>query len=88
MSRSILEFYRSAVPNIAADWWAAISGPTRSQGLVLLLPDPPAAEAKSVEVALRLGAQTTRLDGLGHCWMAEAPKTVAPVLERFWSSLD
>lgn len=23
-----------------------------------------------------------------HCWMAESPKVVAPVLERFWSSLD
>jgi pimeloyl-ACP methyl ester carboxylesterase len=43
MSRSMLDFYRSAVPNVAAGWWKASTGPTRSRGLVLLLPDPPAA---------------------------------------------
>jgi pimeloyl-ACP methyl ester carboxylesterase len=88
MSRSILDFYRSAVPNVAADWWKDVKGSTRSQGLVLLLPDPPEEEEMSLEVAGRLGAQTARLDGLDHCWMAEAPEVVAPVLEGFWSSLD
>jgi hypothetical protein len=87
MSRSILDFYRSAVPNVAADWWRDVSGPTRSQGLVLLLPDPPEEERMSLEVAQRLGAETARLDGLEHCWMAQAPDTVAAVLQRFWSSL-
>jgi pimeloyl-ACP methyl ester carboxylesterase len=88
MSRSILDFYRSAVPNVGADWWKDVKGPTRSQGLVLLLPDPPAEEEMSLEVAERLGAQTARLNCLEHCWMAEAPEVVAPVLERFWSSLN
>jgi hypothetical protein len=88
MSQSILDFYRSAVPNVAAGWWEEIAGPTRSRGLVLLLPDPPEDEAMSLEVAERLGAETARLDGLDHCWMAEAPEVVAPVLERFWASLD
>jgi pimeloyl-ACP methyl ester carboxylesterase len=88
MSRSILDFYRSAVPNVAADWWKDVKGPTRSQGLVLLLPDPPEEEEMSLDVARKLGAQTARLDGLDHCWMAEAPEVVAPVLERFWSSLN
>jgi pimeloyl-ACP methyl ester carboxylesterase len=88
MSRSILDFYRSAVPNVAADWWRDVGGPTRSRGLVLLLPDPPEDEAMSLEVAERLGAETARLDGLHHCWMAEAPAAVAEVLERFWSSPD
>jgi pimeloyl-ACP methyl ester carboxylesterase len=87
MSRSILDFYRSAAPNVAADWWNDVAGPTRSRGLVLLLPDPPEVEAMSLEVAERLGAQTARLEGLGHCWMAEAPAVVARALERFWSSL-
>jgi len=86
MSQSILDFYRSAVPNVSAGWWEDIMGPTRSRGLVLLLPDPPDAEAMSLEVAERLGAETARLDDLNHCWMAEAPEVVAPVLERFWSS--
>ena len=85
MSRCILDFYRSAVPNIAADWWADAKGPTPSRGLVLLLPDPPEVEAMSLEVAWRLGAETARLDGLDHCWMAEAPTTVAAVLEQFWA---
>jgi pimeloyl-ACP methyl ester carboxylesterase len=87
MSRSMLDFYRSAVPNVAADWWNDVKGPTPSKGLVLLLPDPPEEEEMSLEVARRLGAQTTRLDGLDHCWMAEAPEAVGAVLQRFWSSL-
>ena len=88
MSRSILDFYRSAIPNVGAGWWEEITGPTCSQGLVLLLPDPPEDEAMSVAVARRLGAKTARLNDLNHCWMAEAPEVVAAVLERFWSSLD
>jgi len=87
MSRSILDFYRSAVPNVSAGWWEDATGPTRSRGLVLLLPDPPEDEAMSLEVAQRLGAETARLESLNHCWMAEAPDVVAPVMERFWSSL-
>lgn len=88
MSQSILDFYRSAVPNVSAVWWEDIATPTRSRGLVLLLPDPPEQEAMSLEVGERLGAEFARLDGLNHCWMAEAPGLVAPVLQRFWSSLD
>jgi pimeloyl-ACP methyl ester carboxylesterase len=86
MSRSILDFYRSAVPNVGADWWND-AGPTRVRGLVLLLPDPPDDEAMSMDVASRLGAATARLDELDHCWMAQAPERVAAVLQQFWSSL-
>jgi pimeloyl-ACP methyl ester carboxylesterase len=86
MSRSILDFYRSAVPNVAADWWKDVRGPTRSRGLILLLPDPPKEEERSLEVAARLGAGTARLDDLEHCWMAQAPQAAAAVLQRFWSS--
>jgi pimeloyl-ACP methyl ester carboxylesterase len=88
MSRSILDFYRSAVPNVSAGWWGDITGPAPSRGLVLLLPDPPEHEAMSIRVAERLGAETVRLDDLDHCWMAQAPDVVARVLERFWASLD
>jgi hypothetical protein len=86
MSRSILDFYRSAIPNVAADWWKDVTGPTRSRGLVLLLPDPPEEEKMSLEVAGRIGAKTARLDDLEHCWMAQAPEVVAEVLDWFWSS--
>lgn len=88
MSQSILDFYRSAKPNVSAGWWEQITGPARSPGLVLLLPDPPEEEALSLEVVDYLGARTARLDGLGHCWMAQAPGTVAAVLEQFWRSLE
>jgi pimeloyl-ACP methyl ester carboxylesterase len=87
MSQSVLDFYRSAIPNVAADWWKDVRSPTSSQGLILLPPDPPELEEMSFEVAQRLGTQTARLDDLNHCWMAEAPEVVAPVLQRFWSSL-
>jgi hypothetical protein len=79
MSRSILDFYRSAVPNVGRDWWTrGIQG--RGRGLVLLLPDPPEIEAMALEVAARLGAETQRLGDLPHCWMANAPDRVADVL--------
>jgi hypothetical protein len=87
MSQSILGFYRSAVSNVGTTWWEDIKSPARSRGLVLLLPDPPEAEAMSLEVAERLGAETARLNDLNHCWMAEALEVTASVLERFWSSL-
>ena len=77
----------SAQPAVAADWWKDAKGPTRSRGLILLLPDPPEMEAMSFEVAERLGAETARLDDHEHCWMAQAPAVVAPVLKRFWTSL-
>jgi len=86
MSRCILDFYRSAVPNVATDWWSE-AGRTASRGLVLLLPDPPRDEAMSIDVARRLGATTARLDDLGHCWMAEDPQRVAAVLRSFWATL-
>jgi hypothetical protein len=70
---------------VAADWWKDVKGPTRSRGLVLLLPDPPEEDKMSLEVAGRIGAQTARLDDLEHCWMAQAPEVVAEVLQRFWA---
>lgn len=87
MSRAILDFYRSAVPNLAKSWWEAV-GPTNARGLVLLLDDPPEDEAMSIEVAAAIGAATTRLPGLNHCWMAEAPAVAAHVLREFWRVLD
>ena len=87
MSQCILDFYRSAIPNVAADWWGQ-TGPTPSRGLVFLLPDPPQDEAMSADVASRLGAATARLDHLNHCWMAEDPQRVAGALNSFWASLE
>ncbi|HVG94521.1 MAG TPA: alpha/beta hydrolase [Planctomycetota bacterium] len=86
MSLSVLDFYRSAIPNVAADWWKH-ARPTPSRGLVLLAPDPPEIQARSLETAKRLGAETASLGNLEHCWMADDPRFVAEVLERFWRTL-
>jgi hypothetical protein len=32
MSLSILDFYRSAVPNVGADWWKDVEGPPVREG--------------------------------------------------------
>jgi pimeloyl-ACP methyl ester carboxylesterase len=88
MSGCILDLYRSAVPNVFADWGAEAIRPTRAPGLVLLLPDAPEDEAMSLEVAQWLGARTDRLDGLDHCWMAQDPQATITVLRRFWGSLS
>jgi hypothetical protein len=74
MSRCILDFYRSAVPNVGADWWKDVKGRHPFTGA-----GPPSARSarrgrRSLEVAQWLGAETARLDYLGHCWMAEAPR--------------
>jgi pimeloyl-ACP methyl ester carboxylesterase len=87
MSGCILDLYRSAVPNVYADWGAQAAAPTRAPGLVLLLPDDAEDEAMTLDVARWLGARTDRLDGLDHCWMAQDPQATVAVLRRFWSSL-
>jgi pimeloyl-ACP methyl ester carboxylesterase len=88
MSRCILDLYRSATPNVSADWGAALTGHTRAPGLVLLpSADPFNDEVLSRAIAGQLGARTQRLDGLGHSWMVEDPKATAHALRRFWSSI-
>ena len=87
MARSILDLYRSAVPNVAIDWWRDVTGPTKAPGLVLLLLDPPEDEALSLDVARRLGATTERMGDLEHCWMAQDPEATVAVLRRFWESV-
>lgn len=88
MAESILDLYRSALPNVWADWGAELVGPARGPGLVLQpTADPFDDAATSAAMAARLGARTERLDGLGHWWMLQDPKAGAAVLQDFWSSL-
>jgi pimeloyl-ACP methyl ester carboxylesterase len=87
MSGCILDLYRSAMPNVYADWGAQATTATRAPGLVLLLPDDAEDEAMSLDVARWLGARTDRLDGLDHCWMAQDPQAAVTVLRRLWRSL-
>jgi pimeloyl-ACP methyl ester carboxylesterase len=87
-SASLLALYRSALPNVHADWGPAASGPTDAPGLVIVAAaDPYGDEALAVEIAHRLGARTVRFDALGHAWMVEDARLVAAALQRFWSSL-
>ncbi|PRY38960.1 alpha/beta fold hydrolase [Umezawaea tangerina] len=81
------DLYRSATPNVHAYWGAALSMPTRMPGLVLQ-PSLDAFDDRAMAdyMAARLAARTQSLDGLGHWWMLERPKT-ARVLERFWNSV-
>ncbi len=87
MDAAILALYRSAVPNLYADWGQQITGPTAVPGLVVIpAGDPMGDEAGDTEVARRLGARVERLEGLTHYWMQQDPDRAAEVLLRFWAN--
>lgn len=86
MGECILALYRSATPNVHADWgpWK----PTRAPGLVLHPSDDPFSDAGLAgETAEQLGARFATFEG-GHFWPYQAPEAGAAVLEQFWSTLD
>ncbi|MFD9053510.1 alpha/beta fold hydrolase [Streptomyces zaomyceticus] len=88
MGYAILGLYRSASPNVFADWGDSLSAPTEAPGLVL----QPTLDAfddyrASSHVAKRMGATTETLAGLGHWWMLEDPDTAADTLQRFWERI-
>ncbi|WP_259453920.1 alpha/beta fold hydrolase [Streptomyces ginkgonis] len=88
MSAAILALYRSARPNLAADWGKELAGPTAAPGLVLVpTGDPMARPDLDTEVARPLGARVAELDGLTHYWMLQDPARGARVLTEFWDSL-
>jgi pimeloyl-ACP methyl ester carboxylesterase len=88
MGRCILSLYRSAKPNVRADWRIENAAGTIPPGLVLhAAADPFGDEPMSDDVASELGATKARLDDLGHCWMLEDPVCVGRILERFWAAL-
>lgn len=88
MSRSILELFRSAIPNVAADWGLARASAHTATGLVLVpTADPLMNVGQREEVAELLDAQCERLAALGHCWMAEDPGTSLIALQHFWATL-
>jgi pimeloyl-ACP methyl ester carboxylesterase len=87
MGGCILSLYRSATPNVHADWgpWS----PTSAPGLVVHPTDDPFSdETKAKEVAKALGAGFATIDGAGHFWPYQAPDKAAAVLESFWTSLS
>ena len=87
-SRCILGLYRSAIPNVGADWGARAQTPTSSPGLVLIATgDRVDNETAARATAERLGALVAVLPGGTHFWMFDSTGTVASVLSSFWSSL-
>ncbi|MFE3826808.1 hypothetical protein [Streptomyces sp. NPDC059092] len=88
MSAAILALYLSAWPNFHADRGKDFDRPAAAPGLILApTGDPMAQPAQDRDVAARLGAQLTELDGLTHYWMLQDPERGADVLRRFWASL-
>ena len=88
MATCILDLYRSAMPNIHADWgrqFAATSVP----GLILHAEfDVFANEANSREVAETFSARHETLHGVGHWWALEDPRGAASVIEEFIGSIN
>lgn len=85
MISSILDLYRSAGA-IGSEWGGAAR--TAAPGLVLVgSADAFGDEARSREVAERLGAEVSVIDGAGHWWPLEAADAGAEALEEFWAKL-
>ncbi|MFL6206166.1 MAG: alpha/beta fold hydrolase [Acidimicrobiales bacterium] len=86
MGSCILDLYRSATPNVHADWGPL--APSPATGLVVHASDDPFSdEAQAREVATALGAELARLEGAGHFWPYQAPEPAAELLEAFWAGL-
>lgn len=86
MGGCILDLYRSASPNIFANWAAELTRP--APGLVLrATADDSDDPIFSADVAARLGARTAELEGLGHWWMMQDPASAADTLRSFWETL-
>ncbi|MCZ4551038.1 alpha/beta fold hydrolase [Gordonia rubripertincta] len=84
MARSILGLYRSAAPNIDADWNLASPVDLQPQGLILQAANDPFDDLeRSTEVARALGAGVARLTGVGHFWMLQDPAGAADVVSSW-----
>jgi len=85
MADCILALYRSATPNIHADWGPP--QPCEVRGLVITPDEDPFADADmAAETAAALGASTATLVGAGHFWPYQAPEAAAELLTGFWDS--
>jgi pimeloyl-ACP methyl ester carboxylesterase len=88
MNACILALYRSAVPNLHADWATELPAARRTPGLVVIPTDDHFNDDRmSSLTAHDTGARIIRPQGLGHAWMAQDPTAAAQLLQDFWSSL-
>lgn len=86
MAAAILDLYRSATPNLHADWGPV--EPAAKPGLVLhCSEDTFSGEKLSLAASEELGAQYRWLDGVGHFWPYQAPEPGVSAIREFWASL-
>jgi pimeloyl-ACP methyl ester carboxylesterase len=85
MDQCILDLYRSAAPNVYADWGTAVA-PTSAPGLIVsATADTFGDVTLATEMSARLGAPLHTFDGLGHWWMLQDPAGGAAAFEKFWA---
>lgn len=90
MGRAILLLYRSARQPAMAQAGQALGKAATRPGLSILATEDGYVGSAEIRrrAALRAGARTEVLDGLGHWWMMQDPARGAEVLTRFWATLD
>lgn len=87
MASCIPDLYRSAMPNVHADWPEPLL-PTAAPGMVLVAPDDPFGdEAATRRGAAMVQADVRVLDGVGHWWALQKPAEAAAILTEFFDSV-
>ncbi len=88
MASCIVDLYRSAMPNIAADW-PLPNEPLEVPVLLLDATEDPFADATLKEqVVGRLGVDVATLEGCSHFWALQDPNRAAQIIDRFVASVD
>jgi pimeloyl-ACP methyl ester carboxylesterase len=88
--RCILALYRSAMPPALVEWGKEFGAAAARPGLVIFPADDsytggPEMSRRSAE---RASAQFVVLEGVGHWWMLQDPKSGAAALNQFWDSIE
>ncbi|HQV57868.1 MAG TPA: alpha/beta hydrolase [Ilumatobacteraceae bacterium] len=88
-ARCVLALYRSAAQPVMAEVGRSLDAIRQRPGLAIhATEDPFGSPTSTTEMAGRVGAPTSRLEGEGHWWMLTNPVAGARALTEFWSSLD
>ena len=89
MGRAILSLYRSAGQPVMAEAGRHVEAAAARPGLAIspTTDNMAGSECTRRRVADRAGADVAVLDGLGHWWMVQDPRSGARVLSEFWSHL-
>jgi pimeloyl-ACP methyl ester carboxylesterase len=89
MGRAVLALYRSAAQPALVELSGNLQNAASRPGLTIVATEDPYVGTTEMKerAALRAGARTELLDGLGHWWMLQDPVRGAAMLTRFWGSL-